>query len=153
MPFNILLVEDNIQKKEKILDFIKSIDSLNLVADASSFTSGCQIVDNYGSECDIILLDISLPTYDKNNLSPGGNFRSFAGKEIARKIIRKKMKIKIIFITQYNSFSENRKSYNFQELKAELIKDCKENFLGMIQFDSTKENWKIDLNKLIGDLS
>ena len=153
MSFNILLVEDNIQKKDKILDFIKSIDSMNIVAIASSFTSGCQIVDNYGSECDIILLDISLPTYDKNNLSPGGNFRSFAGKEIARKIIRKKMKMKIIFITQYNSFSENRKSYNFQELKAELIKDCKDNFLGMIQFDSTKENWKIDLNKLIGDLS
>lgn len=153
MSFNILLVEDNIQKKDKILDFIKSIDSMNIVAVASSFTSGCQIVDNYGSECDIILLDISLPTYDKNNLSPGGNFRSFAGKEIARKIIRKKMKMKIIFITQYNSFSENRKSYNFQELKAELIKDCKDNFLGMIQFDSTKENWKIDLNKLIGDLS
>ncbi len=153
MSFNILLVEDNIQKKDKILDFIKSIDSMNIVAVASSFTSGCQIVDNYGSECDIILLDISLPTYDKNNLSPGGNFRSFAGKEIARKIIRKKMKMKIIFITQYNSFSENRKSYNFQELKAELIKDCKYNFLGMIQFDSTKENWKIDLNKLIGDLS
>ena len=152
MKFNIIIVEDNIQKKEKILEFIKSNDSLNVIGMASSFTSGCQIIDSLGNVADLILLDISLPTYDINNLSPGGNFRSFAGREIARKIIRRKINVKIIFITQYNSFSENSKSYNFQELRCELIKDCKENFLGMIQFDSTKENWKIDLKKLIGDL-
>ena len=35
MPFNILLVEDNIQKKEKILDFIKSIDFKALIFSAS----------------------------------------------------------------------------------------------------------------------
>lgn len=152
MPFNVIIVEDNIQKKQKVLDFIKSVNSLRVIEIASSYTSGCQVIDKFGNDADLILLDISLPTYDINNSSPGGNFRPFAGREIARKIIRRKMNVKIIFITQYNSFSENSKSYNFQELRDELIKDCKENFLGMIQFDSTKENWKVDLTKLIGDL-
>lgn len=152
MQFNIILVEDNIQKKQKILDFVRSNNGLNVIGIASSYTSGCQIIDKFGSDADVILLDISLPTYDINNSSPGGNFRPFAGREIARKIVRRRMNVKIIFITQYNSFSENSKSYNFQELKCELIKDCKEHFLGMIQFDSTKENWKIDLIRLLGDL-
>lgn len=152
MQFNVIIVEDNIQKKKKVLDFIESVNSLKVIEIASSYTSGCQVIDKFGNDADLILLDISLPTYDINNSSPGGNFRPFAGREIARKIIRRKMNVKIIFITQYNSFSENSKSYNFQELRDELIKDCKENFLGMIQFDSTKENWKVDLTKLIGDL-
>ncbi len=97
----------------------------------------------------LVLLDISLPTYDKVGSESGGRFRTFAGREIARKIIRSGSSTKILFITQYSAFSDRGTSFTFDGLKSELAKECGENFAGMVFYDSSQSAWKDEAFKII----
>lgn len=149
MTINLLFVEDSEHKKNAITDFIDSQDlDINLTF-AASFSSASKKIDH--SNYDIVLLDLSLPTYDKSDIEPGGRFRTFGGREIARKLLRKKLFTKIIFITQYVSFSDNNKFYTFESLKSELKNEFSVMFAGMIHYHSAKSAWKDELIKCIKD--
>jgi len=145
---NLLFVEDSEYKKNLVIDFIDSL-GLNIdIQHASSFTSGSQAIAK--NSFDIILLDLSLPTFDKSEQEAGGRFRAFGGKEIARKLIRAQKKSKIIFITQYESFSDKDNFYTFDSLREQLSSELSPNYVGMIHFHSFKSGWKDELQKAIG---
>ena len=150
MSHELLLVEDNQHKKDRIIEFINSLNLRINITIASSFSSGAQAIEQ--AAFDVVLLDLSLPTYDKSEVEPGGRFRTFGGREIARKILRKNIETKIIFITQYESFSDKGKSYTFENLKNELKKESLENYVDMIHFNSAKSTWKDQLGKSLKEI-
>ncbi|MGJ8645760.1 MAG: response regulator [Marinomonas colpomeniae] len=143
----ILIVEDNLHKLEKIKYFLSSEFQSITFDIAMSFTSGKK--QSNEDDYDLVILDMSLPTYDKNVGESGGRFRTFGGDEIARKLIKRKENCKFIFLTQYKDFSGNTKTLNFDSLKKELsekyIKNCK----GFIYYNSTESSWKNELKELI----
>lgn len=145
MALKLLFIEDNSHKRAKIIEYLNSGAISIDIVEAHSYTSGCQQLDAGRFDC--ALVDISLPTYDRTNLEAGGRFRAFAGREIARKIIRQGGVSKVIFITQYSSFSEKGNSYSFEELGSLLQKECGELFGGMIFFDSSHSSWKDALSQ------
>ncbi|HDR2409039.1 TPA: response regulator [Enterobacter bugandensis] len=145
---SILMVEDNSHKRQKVLDYI-----LELLPDANidvahSFSSGGKLATE--NRYDMILLDISLPTYDKTENDTGGRNRAFGGHEIARKIIRRKIHTKIIFITQFDSFSDQDRSHSIDSLEELLKNDCGDNYIGLVRYDSSKYSWKEQLGELLG---
>lgn len=140
MSINLLFVEDNPHKRARITEFLKTLPFDFNIQEAYSFTSCCQKMET--SRFSIILADISLPTYDKQGSESGGRFRPFAGREIGRKLMRKRASEKILFITQYESFSDKGTSYSFDDLAKLLSEDCGDNFLGMIFYDSSRSAWK-----------
>jgi len=143
----ILLVEDSEYKRKLISDFIYSLDLDINLSHASSFQSGSQAISS--EDYNIVLLDLSLPTFDKSEHETGGRFRAFGGKEIAKKLIRFKKKSRIIFITQYESFSDKDSFYTFDTLKNQLALQLSPNYVDMIHFHSFKSGWKEDLLKAI----
>jgi CheY-like chemotaxis protein len=116
------------------------------VTEAHSFTSGCQAIEknNYS----LVLLDISLPTYDKIGVESGGKFRPFGGREIARKLARSSSTSKVLFITQYNSFSDRGASESLQSLEQLLKAECGDNYCGLIFYDSSKSAWRTEINNI-----
>ncbi|WP_116744324.1 response regulator [Janthinobacterium sp. 78] len=147
MSLEILFIEDNPHKRLRTAEFVTSLNSKINITEACSFTSGIQALEN--KNFPLILLDISLPTYDKIASEAGGRFRTLAGREIARKIMREKINSKIIFITQYATFSDKGASYTFEELKIELSKECGPQFAGMVFYDSSQSAWKETIMKVI----
>lgn len=145
--FEILFIEDNPHKRHRITDYLTSRLHEIRIEEAHSFTSGCQKIETYVYS--LIIADISLPTYDKHGTESGGRFRPFAGREIGRKITRMKSKAKILFITQYESFSDKGNSYSFNDLYELLKNECGENFIGMIFYDSSKYSWKDNIISII----
>lgn len=143
MLIKTLFIEDNPHKRARITDFLISLPYDLEIIEAYSFTSGSQQIEL--SNFDIIFADISLPTYDKREKESGGRFRPFAGREIGRKIIRRGSFEKILFITQYESFSDKGTSFSFEELKQVLKFECGHNFLGMIFYDSSMSVWKDEI--------
>lgn len=142
MMKKILLVEDNTYKRERIIEFISGLPHKFLLAEAHSFASGSQsLLEDFP----LVVLDVSLPTYDKDTQSSGGRFRPFGGRELARKIIRRNLSSKILFITQYEAFSDKDTSLSVDELTEELKHECGSRFLGLIRYDNTKSNWKEEL--------
>ena len=147
MKYKILLVEDSAYKREKILLYLRELPFDIDVDEAHSFASGSQKLIH---EYDFVILDISLPTYDKDNQAAGGRFRPFGGRELARKIIRRSLGTKMIFITQYESFSDKESSLTFDELGVELANECGESFLGLIHYAGSTTAWKTQLSEIIG---
>lgn len=98
---------------------------------------------------DLILLDMSLPTFDKTTSNSGGDFRVFGGKELARKMNKRGKISKFIFMTQYKSFSDNINSYSYESLKEELLSQYPDVCLGFILYSNTKSEWR---DELIGSI-
>ncbi|WP_061794757.1 response regulator [Serratia ficaria] len=143
MDINILIVEDNEFKRKRIVEVILTELTDIKLSECYSFTSAWKMItkENY----DLILFDMSLPTFDKSTSNSGGDFRVFGGKELVRKMSKRNKKSKFIFITQYKSFSDSINSYSYESLKDELLRQYSEDCLGFILYSNTKSEWREEL--------
>lgn len=147
MLINILLVEDNRHKREKIIDILSDLEPDFIITEALSYTSGWKQLTS--SSFNLILLDMSLPTFDICKTESGGKFRTYGGKELARKMKRRQIKTKFIFITQYESFNDLNGTQTLQSIEKELKIEYKEQCVGVIHFDTSSSLWKKALQNMI----
>lgn len=150
MHHKILIVEDNEYKRTRIKELIYSEFPDCEISECYSFTSAWKLISN--SRFDLLLLDMSLPTFDKTDSDPGGVFRVFGGKELARKIKKRGLPTKFLFITQYKSFSDSTSSLSFEGLKEELLTQYENECLGFILYSNTVSEWREDLITYINEL-
>lgn len=143
----VLIVEDSDHKRDRVLAFIGDNFPDLEVDEVYSFTGAGRAIGE--KKYDLLIMDMSLPTYDRSAQDSGGSFRTLGGREIARKIIRRKLSSKIIFITQYDSFSDDVSSFTLKGLDQILRQDCGENYAGFIFFDGSKSSWKEQLERII----
>lgn len=150
MMHKILVVEDSQYKRDKIIDVISSNYSNCQVDICASFTSAWKHI--LSSDYKLIVLDMSIPTFDVSEAESGGEFRTFGGKELARKMARRKMVSKFIFITQYENFSVKNDSYTFESLKEEMFNEYPDCCLGFVLFSNKSSDWKNSLMDIVGAL-
>lgn len=142
----ILIVEDELDKREKIINFLKSDlgqDCVEII-EAESLRSGLRaLIQN--SDIDIVLLDMSMPGYDVTTDEPGGgNPESYAGKELMSQMRLRNIKIPVIVITQYKKFK--KENISLEELTQEFEEQFSDFFWGTIHFSSAVEGWKKSLS-------
>lgn len=147
MSMSVLLVEDNYHKRQKIISFFSTAFRDTIVREAYSYTSGSKAA--FESDYDLVILDISLPTYDKTGNEAGGRKRLFGGREIARKLLRRKEDVNLVFMTQYDAFSDGGYSLSLDELRDLLQQECGERCLGVIFYDSAASTWKDSLSAVM----
>lgn len=151
MRFNLLLVEDNGHKRDRIVSFLLELFPEWDVVQANSFTEGSRaVLERYFH---VILMDMSLPTYEKKGNESGGRFRTFGGREIARKALRRDERVRILFVTQYEAFSDQGSSKSFESIDLELKLECGDRYAGLVHFDSSKTAWKERISNLLVKVS
>lgn len=134
-------------KSSKIESFLKK-EIPNITIDtASSYNSGLKkiLLDKFN----LILLDMTMPTFDKTPSSHGGKLIRYAGKEILGQMKRKKIHTPTIVITQYATFGEEDNMKSFDEMKKELFKEYDQFLVSMIYFEPDKADWEMNIIKLI----
>lgn len=147
MTLELLLVEDNSHKRDRIVTFVREFFPKWIISEANSFAAASRLVlDN---EYAVILMDMSLPTYSKSEEDSGGRFRTFGGREIARKILRRGISTKILFVTQYEAFSNQGTSKTLEILDEEMKVEYGLIYAGLTHYDSSKSNWKEDISKVL----
>ena len=144
----IILIEDDDFKKKKILSFLK--DSFNDVdiSTAGAVTSAIELIKNQ-KEADIILLDMSLPTYDHDKNSDTGRPQGFGGIDILRYMEFIEDTRKVIVITQFDTFIIDGVNINVYDIEHKLSSEFNDTFFGLVQFDVVSDSWKLDLIKNI----
>jgi len=147
MKYDLLLVEDNNYKRDKIVSFLADFFPNWSVVQANSFAEGSRAI--LDRQFHIILLDMSLPTYAKTANDSGGRFRAFGGREIARKVLRTQSLTQILFVTQYEAFSDQGSSKSLETIDQELKSECGSNYAGLVHFDSSKTIWKEKISNLL----
>lgn len=144
---SLLIIEDDVNKIMQIKDFIKKNYRDLKINEAYSFQSGLEKVLDLKPK--IILLDMSLPTYDISINERGGRPRSFGGRDILSQIKRKKINSKAIIVTQFEDFQDEKESKSLDELKTQLACDFKENYSGTVCYQPSKIEWQSELKALI----
>jgi CheY-like chemotaxis protein len=147
----ILLVEDDEYKIDLIVPFIKSkILDVDLTF-AVSVKSAKKALDN-DNEIHVVLLDMTLPTFDMTAGSSGGRPQGFGGLEVLRYMEMVEDSRPVIIVTQFQSFDTDEGTKDISYLNDLLEKEGFENFKGIVPFSSTTESWKDELIKLIKEL-
>lgn len=142
----ILIVEDNKNKLQKLIECIHNIKKEIRITEANSFTSGVRKIreDNW----DLIILDMTLPTYDVTHREYGGDKKSVAGKEIMKKMLHRNILIPVVIVTQFEEFGENRITLDI--LNSEFEKDFKDIWIRTIFYEGNK--WQNDLVETIQEI-
>lgn len=148
---NIILIEDDEYKIDLIINYLEeTISNLNLY-EAHSVKGATTLISNT-DEADVVLLDMTLPTFDMSNGSSGGRPQGFGGIEILRYMEMIEFKVPVIIITQFQTFDTNKGTKDISYLKEILEKEDFENFTGIVQFSPSTESWKSELKILLGKI-
>jgi CheY-like chemotaxis protein len=142
----ILIVEDNEKKIEKIRDFLNEDFPEIDVEEKRSYNSALkEIAINYNSY-DLILLDMSMQTYDISNEESGGEPEPLAGKNILKQMYLRDIPTKVIVVTMYENYIDGTK---IKQLDIELSKNFADNYCGYIFFSHSNFDWSKKLEKEI----
>jgi CheY-like chemotaxis protein len=143
----LLLIEDDDRKRSLIHQFLDvSFPSLQ-VNTAQSYNSALKSI-RY-DQPDIILLDMSLTTFDPGPEEDGGTPRPFAGRELLGQMERHDIKVATIVVTQYPRFGEGVHRLTLRELDQQLRDKYPEVYLGTVYYNESIEGWKEELGAFI----
>ncbi len=143
----IIIIEDNDYKNQKIVDFIHSNFIDAHIDSCKSYSSAIALLNS--NKYNFAIIDMSLPTFDKDIGTPSSEFRTFGGMDIAKYIKRKKLNLNFIFLTQYISFAVDDKSYDFANLEKIAMETYPTNFKGCVFYDNSSLEWKERVRSLM----
>ncbi len=91
---------------------------------------------------DIVLLDMSLPTFDIALGESGGRPQGFGGAEVLRHFDGHGLTTKVIVITQYEGFDSNGKKFDLDELSRVLRDEHANIFIDCLHYNVVNDEWK-----------
>ena len=146
----ILFIEDDEEKAKRIVEFIRhDIPSTEIVC-ARSFNSGLRALIHDANSFDLVLLDMTMPSYDVTPEEPsGGSIEHFAGRDMLAQMELRQIRIPTVVVTMFDSFGEGVKKVSLNPLIAELRAKYAPHFLGHVYYNSTQEGWRTALKEII----
>lgn len=144
----LLLIEDDEYKATQIRDFLQKAGYEIVIRNA--FQSGMRAIVEGGY--DLILLDMSIPTFDPVGANMGSRHRPFGGKDVLRELKRRGLSIPVIVVTQYSVFGENRENITLEELNDSLKTEFAGIYHDMVYFDASSLNWSSKLKEMLRGL-
>ncbi|WP_076418240.1 response regulator [Colwellia sp. UCD-KL20] len=139
----ISIVEDSPQKIEAVLNFFnENYDSPDITV-SESYQSGLKKIINTSPK--LVVLDMTLPTFDKKAGIREGRMRPLGGYDLLRKIRLKKINIQVIVLTQLDYFGEGQDRVSFKDVKNMCRNEFGSMFIEMIRYKHSNEVWKEEL--------
>lgn len=144
---NILLIEDDPVKSEAIQRFISGFLPGAVLRSVSSYQSGLE--ESIDTDADVIVLDMSMPTFDITTDEAGGDPQWYAGRDILYQLALRGLKRRVIVVTAFESFGEGASRKTLKELTDDLSSEFSDNFVGSIYYQPSRSYWKQELGRLI----
>lgn len=143
----ILLIEDDRKKSDDIVNYVNTNFPNSSIELKESYHSGLKslIKESY----DLLLLDMSMPTWDRSPVENGGDYEKFGGIKILKELSRKKRLLPTILITMFDNFGESDNSITLAQMDAVLKDDYNESYVGSVFYSSDISQWEADLNLLM----
>lgn len=139
----ILLVEDDEHKMNDIIMYLQSNIKNVSINTAYSIASGVETaMDN---QCDLILLDMTIPNFDITETSDGGKSYKNGGEIIVKELLDEEIDFRCAIITQYETFNNETIDQIGQRMKTL----CGDNYFGYVKYSTSDDSWKDSLKKLI----
>ena len=152
MPnIRILLVEDEAPKRIHIERFLTNFSQAIQVNSVYSVNTA---LDRLDIEIpDILLIDMSLPTFDIGEHEGGGRPQGLGGVEILRYMSMAEIVCPVIVITGYEAFPRDAGSpVELSQIRQELLSDFSHLVRGVLHYNSTYDEWKLQLSEALSEL-
>lgn len=147
-----LLVEDESPKIRHITKFLEKLEPSVSILVAKSVSSALDKIEEV--HVDLIVLDMSLPTFDVGHGEAGGRPQGTGGIEILRNLKFLGLKTPVVVLTGYEAFQGDKGgAVELSEIKAELLNEFRENLLGVLHYNSTLDEWKIELKSVLTEIN
>lgn len=143
----VLLVEDEDPKRDHLIACLSRISMQIQLVIAKSVRSA---VDELRKEhFDLVILDMSLPTFDIKINEAGGRPQGFGGVEVMRYMERLEVKTPVVVVTAYEAFSEDGRELDLTSLTAQLNRDHANVFVELIYYNSISGSWEEKLKNTV----
>lgn len=143
----VLIAEDDPNKADWLAQFVAELDPRLLVVRTRSYNTALAYLCTENVE--LLLLDMSMPTFDMSSEESGGEMRAFAGRELLRELQRRSITTRTIVVTQYEGFGEGTDRKTLDELRTELKGKFGEQFVGAVYYQPADTSWQEKLKALI----
>src|SRR5690242_20184685 len=126
----VLVVEDDEFKRKRIAEAVHShLPDADIFLEKAVNSGLAAIVE---TQPDLILLDMSLTTFDVGPNEPGGRPQNFGGLEILRHMDRLEVLTPVIVITQHERFARGTQEVHLSAVRKELLEQHGQVFKGLI---------------------
>lgn len=144
----ILLIEDDAFKAKRISTFVSGRFEQVAVAVERSVSSGLSSITT--SRPDILLLDMSLSTYDVGPREAGGRPQNFGGLTVLEHLVRRRIYVPTIVVTQFPGFKrEDGAEVSLDALRSELNTKFPQLFKALLWYSSSDKKWELELDHWI----
>jgi CheY-like chemotaxis protein len=145
----VLIIEDDKIKIEKLLEFFSDCE----VTVLESYHSGLKEVIHNTSDYDYLILDMTIPIWDKENSDLGGDTEQFGGQTIMMEMKRRKKFLPTVVVTMFDVFPTPTGTQTFDEINNLFISDFTLFYLGAVFYSASDETWKIKLKNLLKNIN
>lgn len=147
----VLIVEDDSFKSKRILLFLKRSYPSLAVAIERSVTSGLSALVSYPP--DLLLLDMSLSTYDVGPNDAGGRPQNFGGMTVLEHMARRRISTPVVVITQFPGFKkDDGAAVSLETLHSELNQRFPDNFRSLLFYSAGDRSWERELGRCISSI-
>ena len=144
----ILLIEDDAFKAKRLCTFLRAQTPGNDVILERSVSTG--LARLFAPPIpDILLLDMSLSTFDVGPRETGGRPQNFGGITVLEHMARRDLKIPVLVITQFESFPKEGTELSLDDLNRDLAKRFPDIFRGLVYYSSRETEWEHRLQSLV----
>ncbi|NTD99924.1 response regulator [Agrobacterium tumefaciens] len=144
----VLIIEDDKIKIEKLLEFFVDCEVSVLV----SYHSGLKEVIQNAASYDFLILDMTIPIWDKENSDLGGDTEQFGGQTIMMEMKRRKKTLPTIVVTMFDVFPTPTGTQTFDEINNLFSLKFPDFYLGAVFYSASDETWKVKLNHILTNL-
>ena len=146
----ILVVEDEDPKARHIRQFLFELVPEAQVEVARSVRAGLDALSE--ALPDLLILDMSLPTFDIGPTEAGGRPQGFGGLELIRNMELEGIECPTIVLTGYEAFAKSGGQVTLDGLSAELREEHPTIFRGIFHFNSAYGDWQAKLRSVFVSL-
>lgn len=136
------------EKANAIINFLAEEFPFIEVVRRESYNSSQKEIYEHHSDYFVILLDMSMHTFDRSKEESGGEPEPVAGKRILNGMYLRDIQIKVIVVTMYGSH-EGKKLLTFVE---DLKREFPDIYSDYVFFSFQKNDWKEKLKQQINIL-
>ena len=146
----ILVIEDDEHKRRRLVEHLRLI-SADEIGEARSMQSGLRSI--LSNTWDMVVLDMTMPTFDVGADESGGRPQVYAGWEVLRQMRRKGATTPILMVTQFDQFGEGPDAQTLEQLDVSLREAFPVTYRGSIYYNVVSENWKQALTERVREIA
>lgn len=144
---NALIIEDDELKTDRLKSFLATEEPNAAVEVARSYKSGLRAL--VAMKPSLVILDMTLPTFDIQPGTDGGRPLSLGGRELLRQMKRRSVASPTVVVTGFDTFGGGPDAVTLAQLDSNLRSEFPEFYLGCVYFNATTDDWRDELRVLI----